>query len=70
MDSRNIVARLNLPNMAHAEDQRIQVYAKAQEGLVTLEKDMEKRKKYVDFIDMYADLSDDEMVCYQADWLS
>ncbi|MFP4350666.1 MAG: hypothetical protein ACLFQY_20435, partial [Desulfococcaceae bacterium] len=70
LDSRNIVARLNLPNMAYPEDQRIEVYAKAQEGLVALEKDMDKRKKYVDFIDMYADLSNDEIVRYQAEWLS
>lgn len=70
MDSRNIVAWLNLPNMAHGKEQRIEVYAKAQEGLITLEKDIDKRKKYVDFIDMYADLSDDEIVRYQADYWS
>jgi len=56
--------------MAHGKEQRIEVYAKAQEGLITLEKDIDKRKKYVDFIDMYADLSDDEIVRYQADYWS
>lgn len=70
MNSRNIVARLNLPNMAHEKSQRVEIYARACEGLVELEKDVEKQKKYVDYIDMYADLTEDELIQYQREYLS
>ncbi|MFM8441922.1 MAG: hypothetical protein ACKN9W_01105 [Methylococcus sp.] len=51
LDSDNLVVRLNLPNMAHAESERLAVYAAAQLGLVTLESDPNRQRKYVDFID-------------------
>ena len=70
IDSENIVARLNLPNMAHDRGQRIEVYARAQEGLVTLERNLDRRIKYAEFIDMYAELTDDEVVQYRASYLS
>jgi len=37
MTSTNIVARLNLPNMAYPDERRLDVYAEAREGLVELE---------------------------------
>ena len=36
LESRNIVARLNLPNMAYAPDQKIDVYASAVRGVLEL----------------------------------
>ena len=70
MDSRNIVARINLPNMAYPEDRRLDVYAKAQEGLVEMETDPEKRIKYCEFIDLYAELSDEENARYQKAYMT
>jgi hypothetical protein len=50
-DSDNIVARLNLPNMHYAKEERLQIYSVAQLGLVQFEKNADKQSKYVDFID-------------------
>jgi len=69
MESDNIVARLNLPNMAFPPDQKLDVYASAQEGLVTLEQDINKQIKYAEFIDLYAGLDEEEMVCYREEYL-
>lgn len=49
--------------------QRVEVYARAQEGLAELEHDPEKRLKYADFIEAYANLSEDEWVCYCNEYL-
>ena len=38
-DSANLVARLNLPNMAYAPEDKLEVYAHAMRGLTTLEPD-------------------------------
>jgi len=65
LESRNIVARLNLPNMAYAPSQRVDVYAQAVRGLLELEPSPERRIKYLDFIDIYADLDDNDRVIYQ-----
>jgi len=65
LNSENIVARINLPNMAYAEDQRLEVYAKAQEGLISLEVDPKKRIKYCEFIDLYTGLSEEENALYR-----
>ncbi len=64
LHSTNLVARLNLPNMAYAPADKLLVYAQAIRGLVTLEPSPEKRLKYVDFIDIYADLDDNERQLY------
>jgi hypothetical protein len=64
LHSSNLVARLNLPNMAYAPDDKLLVYAQAIRGLVTLEPSPEKRLKYVDFIDIYADLDENERQRY------
>ena len=63
--SDNIVARLNLPNMNYPVERRVEVYASAVRGLIDLEHDPEKRLKYLDFIDIYASLNDDERTHYQ-----
>jgi hypothetical protein len=59
-ESENIVARLNLPNMRYAPEHKVDAYAHAVRGLASLEDDSEKQLKYFDFIDMYADLNDNE----------
>ena len=59
-ESANLVARLNLPNMAYEPKEKIEVYAQAVRGLLELEPHPGKRIKYLDFIDIYADLNDNE----------
>jgi hypothetical protein len=70
LDSANIVARLNLPNMRHPRERRVEVYARALNGLLTLEPDWHKQRKYAEFIDAYADLSEGELARYSADYLN
>ena len=65
LDSDNLVARLNLPNMQVPAGGRVDVYASAVRGLLKLERDPNQREKYIDFIDIYADLSDNERRHYQ-----
>lgn len=64
LHSANLVARLNLPNMAYAPEDKLLVYAQALRGLLELEPAPEKRLKYLDFIDIYADLDDNERQLY------
>ena len=63
--SGNIVARINLPNMRHDREQRVEVYLRAQEGLAQLEPDPNKRLKYMDFIAQYANLNESEQAQYE-----
>ena len=65
MDSDNVVARVNLPNMRYPAERRVDVYAAAMRGLLELEADPERRAKYVDFIDIYAGLTDNERARYR-----
>ncbi len=67
-DSDNIVVRLNLPNMRYAPSEKLEVYADAVRGLTDLEPDPEKCIKYLDFIDIYAALDDNERQRYQRDY--
>ena len=69
-DSDNLVVRLALPTMHYPPEQRLAVYAAAQIGLVQLESDPNRRSKYVDFIDYYANLTDDEQAHYRATYLN
>ncbi len=69
MNSDNIVARVNLPNMTYDQNKRLDVYVRAQEGLVGLEKDFNKRVKYTEFIDYYAKLSEEELIRYNEEYL-
>jgi hypothetical protein len=64
-DSDNIVACLNLPNMAQPPGQRVEFYAAAVSGLERLEPNPDRRLKYLDFIETYAALDDDERTQYQ-----
>jgi len=66
--SDNLVARLNLPNMRYPAGNKAEVYAQAVQGLTGLEPDPEKQLKYLDFIDIYAALDDNERVEYQRDY--
>ncbi len=59
-DSGNIVARLNLPNMAYSRQAIVDIYVQALRGLLQLEPDQEKRLKYMDFVDIYSQLDDNE----------
>jgi hypothetical protein len=63
-DSPNLVARLTLPSMAYAPEEKLEVYAQAMRGLLQLEPNAERRLKYLDFIDIYADLTENERVLY------
>lgn len=63
-DSSNIVARLNLPNMRYRPEQRIEVYAHAVRGLRDLEPEQDKVSKYLDFIDIYTGLDEEERKIY------
>lgn len=66
VESQNLIARLNLPNMQWTQAEKVDVYAKAIQGLLNLESDPEKQLKYIDFVNIYANFSDDEMKEYQA----
>ena len=63
MDSGNLVARVNLPNMGGYQARRMEFYAAATHGLFELES--ARREKYLDFIDTYADLTDNERRRYR-----
>ena len=67
-ESDNLVARLNLPNMRYDPEQRVEVYAQAVRGLTHLEPDPEKQLKYLDFIDIYTGLDDNERERYQREY--
>lgn len=69
IDSENIVARVNLPNMQFTPERRVEIYARAMEGLLALEQDWNRQRKYAEFIDAYADLNDEEVARYRADYV-
>lgn len=64
-DSNNLIACLCLSLMHWNQNQKLEVYARATRGLSTLEPDPEKQLKYLDFIDIYTALDDNEMEQYQ-----
>ena len=66
--SNNLVARLNLLNMQYPAGSKVKVYAQVVRGLTKLEPDPEKQLKYLDFIDIYAVLDDNERAEYQRDY--
>ncbi|MGP9767757.1 DUF4351 domain-containing protein [Halomonas sp. AOP13-D3-9] len=65
LNSQNIVARLNLPNMQWAKKDKVEVYASAIKGLLSLEPNVEKQLKYIDFVDIYSGLNAEERLTYQ-----
>ena len=67
--SDNLVARLNLPNMRYPADHKLEVCSQAYDSLLTLEPDRDKRAKYLEFIDIYAELNDNELTQMQLKYL-
>ena len=65
LNSNNLVARVNLPNMRLPAGGRLEAYASAVRGLLDLEQDPNRLEKYIDFIDIYADLSDNGRRSYR-----
>jgi hypothetical protein len=60
-ESDNLVARVNLPNMAwHGVEEKLDAHAQAVRGLLALEPSFERRAKYVEFVDIYGGLDDNE----------
>ena len=59
------MARVNLPNMQSPEHRKVEVYAEAVRGLLEIEQDGDKRAKYIEFIDIYAGLTDNEYRRYR-----
>lgn len=66
--SDNIVARLNLPNMRYTPEEKVRVYGQAIQGLLALEPDLNKQAKYIEFIDIYARLTDNERKRYEQEY--
>ena len=65
-DSDNPVALANLPNMRRPPDMdRVDVFARAAHGLRVLEPDGARLAKYVQFIDIYAALTENEQESYR-----
>ena len=69
-DSNNIIARLNLPNMHYPKQERLEIYLAAQLGLLQIEPNPNKQRKYIDFIDYYADLSEQEIIEFRTHYLN
>ncbi|MEI6065930.1 MAG: DUF4351 domain-containing protein [Methylococcaceae bacterium] len=69
-DSNNIIARINLPNMHYPKQERLEIYQAAQPGLLQIEPNPNKQRKYIDFIDFYADLSEQEILEYRTQYLN
>ena len=51
--------------MRSPRERRVEVYARAVRGLLELEPDPRRREKYLDFIDIYAGLTDNERQSYR-----
>lgn len=49
-------------------ERKVETYAYAARGLIELEADHERRLKYLDFIDIYAHLDDNERERYQREY--
>ena len=68
LESDNLVARVNLFNMRGGDASRVEVYGQAVRGLLELEPDGNRRAKYLDFIDIYANLTDNERERYMGQY--
>ena len=66
-DSGNVAALVNLPNMRVPAEHRVDAYAAAVRGLLEVETDGDRRAKYMEFIDAYAGLEDEEYRRYERD---
>lgn len=54
--------------MRYDRERKVDAYAQAMRGLVGLERDPEKQLKYIGFVDIYANLDDNERVRYERDY--
>ena len=68
MDSENLVARVNLPNMRSPAERKLDVYGEAVRGLLDMESDPGRREKYLKFIDTYAELTENELRRYRREY--
>ena len=66
-DSGNVAALVNLPNMRVPSERRVEAYAAAVRGLEEVEKDADRKAKYMEFIEIYARLSEDESRRFERD---
>ena len=55
----------HLPNLRGAEDHKVEVYARAVRGLFDLEPDGGRREKYLESIDIYAGLTENDRRRYR-----
>ena len=67
-DSANIVARITLPTMAYVKERVVDIFAAAVRGL-ELEPNSEKKLKYMDFIDTYSRLDDNDRKLFALTWI-
>lgn len=65
VNSNNLVARLNLLNMRWPPELKLAMYASAIRGLASLEKHPDRRVKYFAFIDIYAELTNNERTLFE-----
>ncbi|MBZ2188585.1 hypothetical protein K8B33_05725 [Alcanivorax sp. JB21] len=65
MESPNLVARLNLPNMRWPPELKLAIYASAVRGLESLEGNPDKQAKYLGFIDIYARIDNNERMLFE-----
>ena len=56
-------------DLGYPPERRLEVFLKAQEGLVTLEQNLDKQLKYIEFIEQYANLTEAEKVEYLSTYL-
>ena len=55
--------------MHYAPEARLDIYAAAQRGLASLESNPNLQSKYSDYIDLYADLTEEELNEYRDHYL-
>jgi hypothetical protein len=68
LNSDNLVARLNLPLMCYNKEDKVEIYAQAVDGLISLEHRQDYQLKYIDFIDQYAKLDEAELEKYKSEY--
>jgi len=56
--------------MHYQKHERLPIYFAAQLGLLTIESNPNKQRKYIDFIDFYANLSEAEMTEFRTNYLN
>ena len=62
------MALVNLPNMRVSAGRRVEACVDAMRGLTAVESDPDKRAKYIEFIDTYAELDEDEYRRYASEY--